>query len=313
MLENNKEQSNPQESKHGAEESENVVRKPQKRKRRLPVKKQLFIAGLWPKIAIAAIVLCLVLAGLSISLLNKDETSPVIQNVSISDIAQTSAIINWQSNEPATTEATVCSSDNCTPMKLDKTMVTNHSATLINIEPGTTYQLTLVAINEQNKEARFTLELVTPSKVAAPVEIEPKAGPGIGELAPDFTLPTVDGKDMTLSQFHGKVVMVNFFDTTCPSCEEEMPYIQAVFDGWPRDKLEILAISVERAQFVQSFLDIRGLTFPVLLDTELNVKNDYRVSAYPTTFFIDSDGIIKQIKSGKFNSQSEIEAILKSL
>jgi len=312
MSENNKKQSEPQEAEHGAEED--VVKKPQKRRRRLLAKKQVFIAGIWPKIAIAVIVLCLVLAGLIISMLNKDKASPVIQNVSISDIAQTSAIINWQTNEPTTTEAAVCSSDNCTSLKLDKSMVMNHSATLTSIEAGTKYQLTLAARNEQNKEARFTLELVTPSEAVAPVEIEPAIGPGIGEFAPDFTLPTLDGKLESLSQFRGKIVMLNFWQSSCPACDLETPYIQAIYNEWPKDKLEVLAVSVnERVVFVQTFLDSRSLTFPALLDSDGAVANTYQVPTYPTTFFINADGIIKGIKTGHFTSQVDIENILKSL
>jgi peroxiredoxin len=254
--------------------------------------------------------LCLVLAGLSIFLVNRDKTVPVIQNVSISDIAQTSAIINWQTDEPATSEVTICISDNCTSLKLDESLVTNHSATVTDIEPNTRYQLNIVARNEQGNQARFALELVTPRKPEAPIEI----GPEIGERAPDFTLPTIDGKATSLSQFRGKIVMVNFWETTCSACAGEMPDIQSIFDTWSRDDLEILAINNgEREAFVQSFIDSKGLTFPVLLDSDREVGTVYQVSTIPTTFFIDADGIIKRIKSGRFTNRLEIENILKSL
>jgi peroxiredoxin len=306
MLENDgTEETDPQESKQSAE-----VKKPRKRRRRLPAKKEALLAGWWPKIAIAAIILCLVLAGLSIFLVNRDKTVPVIQNVSISDIAQTSAIINWQTDEPATSEVTICISDNCTSLKLDESLVTNHSATVTDIEPNTRYQLNIVARNEQGNQARFALELVTPRKPEAPIEI----GPEIGERAPDFTLPTIDGKATSLSQFRGKIVMVNFWETTCSACAGEMPDIQSIFDTWSRDDLEILAINNgEREAFVQSFIDSKGLTFPVLLDSDREVGTVYQVSTIPTTFFIDADGIIKRIKSGRFTNRLEIENILKSL
>jgi peroxiredoxin len=311
MLENDgTEETDPQESKQSAEEPEDIVKKPRKRRRRLPAKKEALLAGWWPKIAIAAIILCLVLAGLSIFLVNRDKTVPVIQNVSISDIAQTSAIINWQTDEPATSEVTICISDNCTSLKLDESLVTNHSATVTDIEPNTRYQLNIVARNEQGNQARFALELVTPRKPEAPIEI----GPEIGERAPDFTLPTIDGKATSLSQFRGKIVMVNFWETTCSACAGEMPDIQSIFDTWSRDDLEILAINNgEREAFVQSFIDSKGLTFPVLLDSDREVGTVYQVSTIPTTFFIDADGIIKRIKSGRFTNRLEIENILKSL
>ncbi|MCJ7514838.1 MAG: redoxin domain-containing protein [Dehalococcoidia bacterium] len=312
MLDNDRtEQSDPQEVENSADEPKDRVKKPRRSQRRPPAKKKPFITGLWPKIAIAAIVLCLGLAGFSIVMTaNKNQTVPVIQNISVSDIAQTSAIINWQTNEPATSEVTICSSDNCTSLKLDQSMVTNHSATFTDIEPGTTYQLAIAARNERGKEARFVLELVTPRKPEVPIEL----GHEIGDRAPDFTLSTIDGKETSLSQYRGKIVMLNFWQSSCSACAQETPYIQAVFDEWPGDKLEILAVSVkERPVFVQTFLDTRGLTFPVLLDSDGTVSGTYQVSSFPTTFFINADGIIKAKKSGHFSSQSEIENMLKSL
>jgi peroxiredoxin len=311
MLENDStEQRNPQQDTNSAAEPEPIVEKRRKRRRRSSTKRQRIIApGLWPKISVVAIILCLGLLGLSIFMLNRDiTTAPVIQKISVSDIAQTSAIINWQTNEPATSEVTICNSDNCTSLKPDESLVTNHSATLTNIEPNTKYQLTVVSRDKQGKEARLALELVTPRKIAA-VEI----GTRIGDRAPDFTLPTIDGKETSLSQFRGKIVMVNFWETSCSACAGEMPDIQAVFDTWSRDDLEILAVNHgERAAFVQSFIDSKGLTFPALLDSDQAVSNMYQISTIPTTFFIDADGIIKRIKSGRFTSQFEIENILKS-
>ena len=312
MLENDgTERSDPQEVKNSTEEPEGKVKKPRRRQRRPPAKKKPFLAGLWPKIAITAIVLCLGLAIFSIAMMvNKDQTIPVIQNISVSDIAQTSAIINWQTNEPATSQVTICSSDNCTSLKPDQSMVTNHSATFTDIKPGTRYQLTVSVRNEQGKETKFTLALVTPRKPETPIVL----GHEVGDRAPDFTLSTIDGKETSLSDYRGKIVMLNFWQSTCPACAQETPYIQAVFDGWPGDKLEILALSVEeRPVFVQTFLDTRGLTFPVLLDSDSAVSNTYQISSFPTTLFINADGIIKAKKSGHFSSQTEIENILKSL
>ena len=311
MLENDStEQRNLQQDTNSAVEPKPIVGKPRRRRRRLPAKKQVIVARPWPKMSIAAIVLCLGLFGFTIFMLNRDiPTAPVIQKISVSDIAQTSAIINWQTNEPATSEVTICNSDNCTSLKPDESLFTNHSLTLTNIEPNTKYQLTVVSRDKQGTEARLVLEFVTPRKTAV-IEI----GTQIGDRAPDFTLPTIDGKEASLSQFRGKIVMVNFWESSCSACASEMPDIQAVFDTWSRDDLEILAVNVgERAAFVQSFIDSKGLTFPALLDSDEAVSKMYQISTIPTTFFIDADGIIKRIKSGRFTSQSEIENMLKSL
>ena len=311
MLENEStEQTNPKQTKNSAVESEKIVEKKPKRRRRPPTKKRAQLAaGPWPKISVAAIILCLGFAGFGIFAITRDATVPVIQKMSVSDIAQTSALINWQTSEPATSVVKICSSDNCTSIKPYESLVTNHSATLTAIEPNTKYEITVTSKNKQGKEASFALEFVTPRKTTA-VEV----GTRIGDRAPDFTLPTVDGKETSLSQFRGKIVMVNFWESSCSGCASEMPDMQAVYDAWSREDLEILAVNNgERAAFVQSFIDSKRLTFPALLDSDRAVSQVYQISTIPTTFFIDADGIIKRIKSGSFTSQSEIENILKSL
>ncbi len=307
MLENEAEdRSHDTEGESDPVKEEETIQKP-RRRRRAPAKKPA-LGGLWPKIAIAAIILCLVLAVILVFTRSGSLPSiPLIQDISISDIVESSAVVTWKTSEPATGQVTVCSSENCTSTKIDEGLFINHTVPLTDIEPNTRYQLTIISKNQNGTEARLTLDLTLNTKTIIVI------GPEIGNIAPDFTLTTADGKQLTLSQFRGKAVMVNFFDTTCPACDEEMPYIQGVFDSWPRDKLEIIAVTGERAQLVQSFLDNRGLTFPTLIDTGAVVKNMYHIPSYPTTFFINSEGVIKLIKIGKFNNQAEIETMLNAL
>ena len=291
---------------NSSDEPSDAVKKP-KRKRRAPAKKRP-LTGPWPKIAIAAIILCLVLVVLLITMRpHSVPVPPSIQNISISDISNSSAVITWKTSEPATGQVVMCESENCTSTKTDESLFVNHALSLTDIQPNTRYQMTVISRNAQGAEARITLDLTLNTKTTIVV------GAGVGDVAPDFTLPALDGKQVTLSQFRGKTVLLNFWETTCPACEEETAYIQTVYNSWSKDKLEILAVSGERAQFVQVFLDTRALTFPVLLDNGSVVKNNYRVASFPTTFFIDSDGIIKAIKQGRFNSQAELETMLNSL
>jgi peroxiredoxin len=310
MYEDDIKESDNQEEEHDAESSEDTAKKPTRRRRR-PLAKKLVTAEMWPKIAVAAIILCLLFAGLSISMFATSPTDvnlPVIKHIAISDVVESSATITWMTGEPATSHVTVCNSDNCTSTPTDESLLLDHMVVLTHIQPNTTYQLIISSKNKEGREAKIALDLKLNAKTNVIV------GSQVGDRAPDFTLPTVDSTELTLSQFRGKLVMINFWETTCPACEEETAYIQEIYDEWPADKLEILAISVgERAQFVQSFLDSRGLTFPALLDNDEAVKNLYNVSSYPTTFFISKDGLIKVIRSGRFNGSSEIDTILKAL
>jgi len=297
-----------------AAKAEEIGKKTQGRGRRPPAKKKgSILPGQLQKILAAAIILCLGLVGFIIFTLARDTTPPVIRQVSLSDMAEASAIITWQTDEPATSQVTTWDSEVYTSTEPAETLATNHSATLNTLKSNTRYQLTLVSRDKGGNEARLEIELTTPAQpYATPPVIS--VGPEVGKLAPDFTLTTLDGKQVSLSQFRGKLVMVNFWQSSCSACEDEMPHLQAIYEKWPRDKLEILAISVgERAAFVQSFVDRQGVTFPALLDSDEAISEIYQIPRFPTTFFINADGIIKEIKEGRFVSQSEIEYMLNSL
>jgi peroxiredoxin len=263
--------------------------------------------------AIVAIILCLGLIGSTIFIFTRDTTPPVIQKVALTYIAEASATIAWQTDKPATTQVAIWDSEVSTSTEPDEALVTNHSAMLTDLKYNTWYQLTLISRDKGGNEARLEIDLMTPSQPSTTPPVI-SVGPEVGKLAPDFTLPTLDGGELSLSQFHGKIVMINFWQSSCSNCKEEMPQLQAIYNKWPHDKLEILAVNIgEKAAFAQSFVETRGLTFPVLLDSDEAVSDIYQISRFPTTFFVNADGIIKEIKTSTFTSQSEIENVLNSL
>ena len=143
---------------------------------------------------------------------------------------------------------------------------------------------------------------------------EPEVGLEIGNIAPDFTLQTIDGNTVTLSDFRGKIVMVNIWVADCEGCMDEMAHMQAVFDKWSDEELMILAINAtDSAVTVKESINDRGLTFPILVDQRGQVSGDYRKFGAPTTFFIDGKGIVKAIQHSAFLSPDEIESILDAL
>jgi thiol-disulfide isomerase/thioredoxin len=140
------------------------------------------------------------------------------------------------------------------------------------------------------------------------------AEPVAGQAAPDFSFEDAAGTTFSLSDFQGRVVMLNFWATWCGFCVMEMPFMQQVYDEWPDEDLVILAVDVgESAEIVATFLQDNGISLPVLLDMEGKVAVLYGVRGIPRTLFIDKDGFIRGIKVGAFSGVEEIESILEQL
>ncbi len=145
-----------------------------------------------------------------------------------------------------------------------------------------------------------------------------EARPEAGSLAPDFTLPSLNGTPVRLSDFRGrKAVLLNFWASWCPSCQQEMPTMEALYRRFKGEGLEILAVSLDQnREDVVMFMEGHGLTFPALLDADSRVANTYRVTGIPTHYFIDKTGVIRSREVGPRDwSQPEtwktIEALLR--
>ena len=142
----------------------------------------------------------------------------------------------------------------------------------------------------------------------------PAQGTRVGNLAPDFRLQSLDGQATSLSDLQGKPVLINFWATWCRPCVSEVPYIQEVYEEWSGKGLVVLAINIgESPSKVKEFLQSYNLSFPVLLDTKQDVAQKYNIRGIPTTFFIDKDGIIQDLRIGAFSSKAEIERSLSKL
>jgi len=129
-----------------------------------------------------------------------------------------------------------------------------------------------------------------------------------GSQAPDFRLPALEGQTVSLSNFQGKPVLINFWAVSCPSCRFEMPFIQEIFEEWSDKGLVILAINIgESPATVKRFIESYGFSFLVLLDTRGDVARKYGIRPIPVSFFIDKDGIIKAVRVGPFLSKADIE------
>jgi peroxiredoxin len=135
--------------------------------------------------------------------------------------------------------------------------------------------------------------------------------PREGSKAPNFTLPGLDGQDYKLSDYKGKIVVLNFWGTYCPPCVKEMPLIQSYYEKYNKD-VEILAINEnDPVVSVKAFVRQYELTFPILLDKD-TIRRKYGVMYYPTTIFINESGIIETIFEGEM-SEAFISSTLTSM
>lgn len=142
----------------------------------------------------------------------------------------------------------------------------------------------------------------------------PGQSPEAGKPAPDFQFQDPEGRATSLSDLQGKAVLLNFWATWCGPCVHEMPFIQQIYDEWSDKGLVILAIDVgESSSTAKRFLQSRGFSFTVILDTERVVAGKYNIRGIPTTFLINKDGVIEAYKVGAFRSKEEIEAGLRAV
>lgn len=148
------------------------------------------------------------------------------------------------------------------------------------------------------------LTRVSSTPLAAPASGNPNVvadmpAPVANAPAPDFTLPTLDGSRVRLSDLKGQVVLVNIWATWCPPCRVEMPIIQTVYDQYRDKGFVVLAVDQdEDRRVVAAFMNENKLTFPALLDAGNRVGWMYQATALPSSFFIDKQGVIRTVYRG---------------
>ena len=134
--------------------------------------------------------------------------------------------------------------------------------------------------------------------------------PEVGHPAPDFTLTDLEGNRVTLSDFRGKVVFINFWATWCPPCRAEMPEIEAVYQEYKSQDVVIIGVDIlEDENEVLQFVQKGGFNWIFVIDTTGEVTRNYGIVAIPTSFFLDREGVIQSVKVGAMTKR-EIESHL---
>jgi peroxiredoxin len=119
-----------------------------------------------------------------------------------------------------------------------------------------------------------------------------------GKLAPDFELTTLEGKTANLSDYKGKKVILNFWATWCPPCKAEMPHMQNFYENNKDNGIEVLTVNLTNMEKsksdIEKFVKDYSLSFAVLLDEEGTIGMQYQAFTIPTSYIIDSNGIISK-------------------
>jgi len=263
----------------------------------------------------------------------KDSTPPVISRIKGDGSSDMSVTISWLTDKPAHGQVDYGKTKDYGLTALSsQELTTYHKVHVTGLEPNTTYYFLVKSTDQCGNEAEEPKMITTARQIPY--------GERVGQRALDFTLPyyyddnpespNKSGSE-TLSAYIGKKkIMLNFWSTFCGACIGEFPYIRGIYEdenfangNSANSDFMVLTVCIDSkideapARIVTlegKFISETGpFTFPILMDSVGQTKKDYHIWTIPETVFIDSDGIIREIRIGRFQNIEEIETILNSL
>ncbi len=154
-----------------------------------------------------------------------------------------------------------------------------------------------------------------PHAGAGPQTNKTISGDAKGQLAPDFELKDLEDKQVRLSDYHGKVVVLNFWATWCPPCKEEMPWFVDLQQRYGPQGLQVVGVAMDDSgeKTIASFTQRLGVNYPVLLGKESVAQAYGEVQFLPDTFYIGRDGKIVAHVQGLINRKEIEETVKKAL
>ena len=144
------------------------------------------------------------------------------------------------------------------------------------------------------------------SMIAEQTQEAPPPGASAAPKAPDFAVTDAEGKQVRLSDYVGKPVVLNFWASWCGPCKSEMPDFQAAYETY--GDVQFLMVNMtdgsrETVDRAKAYVEEMGFTFPVLFDTQSEAAMTYGVTAIPSTYFIDSEGYAAARAAGAINGE----------
>ena len=220
-----------------------------------------------------------------------------------------SATLAWKTDEESKSTVKYGTTRSCDFYGPDEPgYKTNHSMFLSNLTPDTLYYYSITATDAAGNSGPV-------AEGSFRTDYQTNSAPYVGSRAPDFTLKTLDDREVALGQYRGKKVILNFWASWCTPCKVELPHIQEIWDKY-RDSSEVTILTVAGSESdeneIRSYVASKGFTFPVCLDSTESTFNRYDLTSIPKTYFIDKNGVIRKVQLGMFTSPGEIEFMLSS-
>lgn len=162
---------------------------------------------------------------------------------------------------------------------------------------GIALVINVLDLNNKEVSGPNLVDVTGDTSVEGVTIVSPGAsGLDVGNHAPEFELPLLNGDVVKLSDLKGKKVLINFWATWCPPCKEEMPEMQQLYEEYG-DDITIIAINATGSErnesAVRDFIDEYGYTFPVAIDKNNDTTDNYMAYTIPTSYFIGTDGVIQ--------------------
>jgi len=201
---------------------------------------------------------------------------------------------------------------------------TVYLARLVLIDSAGGYSYTVLALSfamlvwllsPSMRYAAQTLGVLLVVTMIAYTVLEPAEKKSIrnDQPAPEFQLTDLNGNVVSLSDYRGKTVLMNFWATWCQVCKAEMPHVEKLYEKYKGEDIVILSVNVtsqeRNVQLVERYVDKHSLSFPIVLDEAGTVAKQYKVTAFPTTYIIDSAGVIQDRRLGAVSYEDMKRAI----
>jgi len=150
-----------------------------------------------------------------------------------------------------------------------------------------------------NKLFTRSLQGLIMGVVISCASITPVGAASVSGPAPDFTLKSLAGKNLKLSEMRGNVVLINFWASWCGPCRQEMPLLNSLHNKYEPLGFTVIGVNVEeKTENARGFIKDTPVDFPILLDNRNQVSKLYKVVAMPTTVVVDRDGNMRFLHHG---------------